>query len=485
MFTSHFKAGSGVIAVQTREEARLLTELCKELPAAEIALLNAPAGDLLGIVFDAKVNRVVRKKEPIKKNCNLADAYEWLAAHTSRVLFVQDAHMLLNNPGTWRALSEALPRIRHPEGEGKRASMVIFVAPHFQLSMDNPLAGNIPILTFDTPNRAALRTVAASLRELPEGREGERVVDALCGLPSEIAEQVCAENLVANEGRWNPDTLNEARRRAIRVGGLEIWKPVTELGGLGGLKEHIEDEVLPWIYDDTLAIRRILGAGLPGTGKSYFARWLAHRLGCECARLSVPSLKGGLVGMSEQNLRRALRTVDTMAAESPLVMVIDEIDTIARDGSDGGTSAGMFAEILTWLQESRSKCIVVATLNRLDLLDAALHSRFHSSFFFDLPSVTERRAVAEMHYRRCGCPLDTVNALADITDGFSNREIAESVIPSIARLSNRNPTHGIVNKVCASFTPASKTQADQLAKMRAAAAPLRKANDTPDTFEVN
>lgn len=279
------------------------------------------------------------------------------------------------------------------------------------------------------------------------------------------------------------DALRAGRRQSLKSAGLEIWEPVAELGGLSGLRSVAEQEIFPWIRDSQLSIRRILCAGLPGVGKSYCARWLANQLGCECARLSIPALKGGLVGQSEGNLRRALATLDAIGKHSPVVCVLDEIDTIAREGNDGGTSSGMFSELLTWLQESTSQVIVLATLNRLDKLDAALESRFQTRFFFDLPSAAERQSVCQIHYTRLGCENPETAALstAQASEGFSSRELAEHVIPSVARLTRRAPDTDTIRKVCSEFCPASRSQAEQLANMRRAAETLRRANDAPDS----
>jgi SpoVK/Ycf46/Vps4 family AAA+-type ATPase len=194
---------------------------------------------------------------------------------------------------------------------------------------------------------------------------------------------------------------------------------------------------------------------------------------------------GVVVHNSEGNLRRALAVIDALAKDSPVVVVIDEIDTIAREGLDGGTSSGMFAEMLTWLQESTSQAIVIATLNRLDKLDAALESRMQARFFFDLPSTREREAVCAIHYARLNCKDASMAAklTADRSEGFSSRELAEHILPSVARLSARKPTAEIISRVVSSYTPASKTQGEQLEAMRRAASTLRRAND-PEEAEV-
>ena len=470
MILSHYRSGSGAVLVETREESRLLKEILIELPrTAQVYTVAAPQG----------VVRDVRKGKPADGGLQgLAVAYGWAQDGPGRVLLVYDWHMLVNNPGQWRQLIEALPGLRSPKGAKGNdcASLVVFVGPAWDLQPCNPLRGAIPHLQFNPPDRDSLRGIAAGLAEL--NGDGELVVDALCGLSADSAEQAAAECLAAC-GKWDADYLRNARKQLIREAGLEIWPATAELGGLSGFREFAERELIPWVRDEQLAVNRVICAGVPGVGKSYGARWLASQLRCECCRLSIPSLKAGIVGSSEANLKRALRALDALGADAPIVCVIDEIDTIARDGLDGGTSSGMFAELLTWLQESKARCVVVATLNRLDKLDAALESRFAARFFFDLPTRQERQAVAKIHYDRLRCEGSekAASATASLTDGFSSRELAEYICPSVARRTSRKPSEEVIAEICNSTTPASKTQVEQLEKMRHAASALRRAND--------
>lgn len=480
---SHYKSGTGALLVETREETRLLREIIAELPPfvrpanlqrqqpelkTSVCTIAAPSGQLK----DARTGKA------IDGILGLVNGYAWATDGPGRVLVVYDWHCLANNPGQWRLLIDTLPFLRSPRGaeDGDPPSLVVFVGPAWDLQHVNPLRGAIPTLAFKPPSRESLRGIADRLN--PLGKNAELVTDALCGLSADSAEQAAAECLAAR-GKWDPDYLRAARCQLIREAGLEIWPATNELGGLAGMRDFMEAELFPWVRDEQLAVRRILCAGLPGTGKSYGARWLAGRLKCECCRLSIPSLKAGIVGSSEANLRRALRVLDALGADAPIVCVIDEIDTIARDGLDGGTSSGMFAELLTWLQESTAKCVVVATLNRLDKLDAALESRFQARFFFDLPTLPERQAVAKIHYTRLQCDsgLGGDVMTAEHTEGYSSREIAEQICPSVARLTNRMPTEEAIRAICKALTPASRTQAEQLEKMRNAASSLRRAND--------
>jgi AAA+ superfamily predicted ATPase len=166
-----------------------------------------------------------------------------------------------------------------------------------------------------------------------------------------------------------------------------------------------------------------------------------------------------------------------MSQHSPLVVVLDEIDTIARDGNDGGTSSGMFAEMLTWLEESKHRCqaVVLGTLNNLDKLDSALESRFSKRFFVDLPVRIERQEVAGIYLNEYGCRnIDrAARLIADNTEGFSNRELATTICEDVARISNLECDDETVMQVIASATPVSVTQTSQLERMRSAASMLR------------
>jgi hypothetical protein len=476
MIQSYYGSGAGAVLIETREEARLVRNIIAELPkTAEIATIAAPQSQ----------GKNARTGKIIEGMANLNAAYGWAQASCDRVVIVYDWHMLVNNPGAWRALIEALPGLRSPRppAEGMPnnkdiASLIVFIGPRWNLTADNPLKGALPILQFEAPTRQELIKIAGSLGHELNG-EREQVADALTGLTADAAEQAAAECLFA-KGGWDIEHLRTARRQMIRDAGLEMWNTTPDLGGLGGFREYIETELLPWIRDDKLAVRRIISAGLPGTGKSWCARWLGHKLNCEVVRVSIPNLKEGLVGHSEANLKCALRTLDALGADSPVVAVFDEIDAaIQRDGLDSGVSSGLFSEMLTWLQESTSRCVVVATLNRLDKLDAALESRFQARFFFELPTMVEREAVAQIHLKRLGVENWGIAAatIATFTDGFSSREIAEHVCPSAARRGNRKPDIEVVKEVCQNYTPASKTQAAQLEQMRLAAKSLRRAND--------
>jgi SpoVK/Ycf46/Vps4 family AAA+-type ATPase len=145
----------------------------------------------------------------------------------------------------------------------------------------------------------------------------------------------------------------------------------------------------------------------------------------------------GLVGSSEENLRRAIQVAESVA---PVVLWIDEIEKgvagISSSGaSDGGVTARVMGTLLTWLQEKTAPVFVVATANKIEALPPELlrKGRFDEIFFIDLPALPERREILDIHVRKrgrdpAGFDLD---ALARRSHGFSGSELEQAVISGL------------------------------------------------------
>lgn len=141
--------------------------------------------------------------------------------------------------------------------------------------------------------------------------------------------------------------------------------------------------------------------GVPGTGKSAFARSLGAETGRPTLILDIGALLGSLVGQTEQNIRQALRVADAMA---PAILFCDEIDKalagVTGSGKgDSGVSARLFGTLLTWLNDRTSDVYVVATCNDISRLppEFARSERFDAVFFLDLPTAIERQAIWNLY----------------------------------------------------------------------------------------
>lgn len=148
----------------------------------------------------------------------------------------------------------------------------------------------------------------------------------------------------------------------------------------------------------------LLLLGVPGCGKSLTAKSIASFWNMPLLRLDIGKVYQGLVGSSEDNIRKAIVTAEAVA---PCVLWIDEIEKglngVQSSGStDGGVTSRIFSTILTWMQEKTSPVFVVATANNINLLPPELlrKGRFDEIFFVDLPTAKERENIFSIHLKK-------------------------------------------------------------------------------------
>ncbi len=197
-------------------------------------------------------------------------------------------------------------------------------------------------------------------------------------------------------------------------------------------------------------------------------------------KLDMGRIFSGIVGSSEENMRKAIKTAE---AVSPSILWVDEIEKgfSGRQGSgDSGTSGRIFATFLTWMQEKSAPVFVIATSNDISSLPAELlrKGRFDEIFFVDLPTAAERKKIFEIHLskRLKGSEFsdsitvdDTLlNRLAEISEGFSGAEIEQAVISAMyeAFFEKRGLTQQDLENAVKSTVPLSVTQHEQIKRLR-------------------
>jgi hypothetical protein len=133
------------------------------------------------------------------------------------------------------------------------------------------------------------------------------------------------------------------------------------LGGLFGLKNFCH-RLLTTRRSTSEGPTGVLLLGVSGTGNWAFAKSLGNETGRPTLSLDLGALMGSLVGQTEQNIRRPLKTIDAM---SPCIAFVDEIEKglAGAQGSQGdsGVSARLFGSLLSWLNDHTSDVFFVAT----------------------------------------------------------------------------------------------------------------------------
>lgn len=137
--------------------------------------------------------------------------------------------------------------------------------------------------------------------------------------------------------------------------------------------------------------RSAIFVGPPGVGKTLTARWLAAQLRMPLYILDLAAVMSSLLGKSGSNLRAAI----DFAKREPCVLLLDEIDAIAKrrsDDTDVGELERLVTVILQEVDEWPGTGLLLAATNHPDLIYPALWRRFDLVVTFkapELPAIKE------------------------------------------------------------------------------------------------
>lgn len=343
--------------------------------------------------------------------------------NTSALLVLANFHRFLNSAEIVQALARQLSL-----GKQNR-TFVIVLSPVVQLPTE--LERHFVVLEHAMPGREQLAEIARGIAtedgELPVGDELAMVLDAAAGLTRYEAEAAFSLSLV-RDGCVRPQAVWQLKSQTLKRSGLMTLhrgrERFAELGGLEALKQFCTRALRRRDAHPLRRPRGVLLLGVPGTGKSAFAKALGNETSRPTLTLDIGSLMGSLVGQTEANIRRALQIADAMA---PCVLFLDEIEKglagVSSSGqSDSGVSARLFGTFLSWLNDHTSDVFVVATCNDISKLppEFARAERFDGVFFLDLPNTDQKQRIWDIW--RTAFELDTQQRLP-VTDQWTGAEI--------------------------------------------------------------
>jgi ATPase family associated with various cellular activities (AAA) len=374
-------------------------------------------------------------------------AIEKLSEPTLVVL--KDFHPFLADPLVVRALRELAHALKSTFSTVVLLSPTLVIPPEIEKEvsvLDVPLPGYRDLLQLLKEIVGVVRQGNRARVELTKD-DADQLIKAAQGLTLAEAENAFAK-AIATDGRLSKDDVPrilDEKRQVIRKSGLlEYFPTEEELRNVGGL-----DLLKTWLARRGAAFseaarrfglpepKGLLLLGVQGCGKSLTAKAIAAQWRLPLLRLDMGRIFSGLVGSSEENLRRAIGVANSVA---PVVLWIDEIEKgfagMQSSGQvDGGVTARVMGTLLTWLQEKTAPVFVAATANRIEQLPPELlrKGRFDEIFFIDLPALAERKDIFAIHVAKRGRDPSRydLDALARRAEGFSGAEIEQAVVSAL------------------------------------------------------
>ena len=316
-----------------------------------------------------------------------------------------------------------------------------------------------------------------------------RLIDAALGMTSMEADLAyCLASVKDGFDDKSPFTVSSEKEQIIRKSGILDYflknESLKDVGGMENLKEWLkkrqlayDKEARDWGLKEP---KGLLLLGVPGCGKSLIAKSIASSWNMPLLRLDVGKVFQGIVGSSEDNIRKAIATAEAVA---PCVLWIDEIEkglsgVQSSGATDGGVTSRIFSTILTWMQEKTAPVFVVATANNINQIPPELlrKGRFDEIFFVDLPSQKEKENIFSIHLQknRQNVSSFALDILAQKAEGFNGAEIEECVKEAMftayveSQESNIAPKLQMIHILDAikNTVPLSKTMEKQITDLR-------------------
>lgn len=481
--------------ISTWEEERVLS-LIRSI-ASDLSLIKTPREVITWKLTTGLANNDKQfhdTKNPMK-------ALEFIESYEGPAIFVlQDFHIYFGDQGRLpdfqiirklRDMTISIKQSAYPKN-------VIFVSPILLLPTD--LQKDITIIDFELPTFEEIMHILEEMIDVNKqsGRitidlkenEKEKLAKAALGLTLSEAENAFARAMV-EDGRLDINDveviLEEKEQIIKKTGILEFVHShlnMDDVGGLENLKRWLKKRNKSWLESAQKyglpSPKGVLITGVPGCGKSLISKAISAMWQLPLLRLDIGKIFSGIVGSSEENMRKAIKTAEAIA---PSILWIDEIEkgfSGLHSNGDSGTASRIFGHFLTWMQEKTKPVFVIATANNISSLPPEFlrKGRFDEVFFVDLPTHRERVEIFRVHLnKRLKDPgvigsftvsEENLNRLADLTEGFIGAEIEQVVVDGLfeAFSEDRSVTFEDFEKACKQMVPLSVTQAEQIQQIR-------------------
>lgn len=393
----HAKAGFGGIWIKTDESIEAMRAISRIASQNEWGLIQWDAG-------------MAQTLDQFLDNLGLSPNSE-----TRMLIVIHNPEKFLDNfPEVAQRFANVLAQCKQC-----RANLVVIGA-----SFDAPLMLQraFVVLDHDLPDKVELRSILDQMQV--EVEDVDKVVDAASGLTRCEAEDAYALSFVKSGSVKADDVWRVKARELAKNGALELYEGdanFDDLCGLDAVKEFCEASA------GNPDAKGILMLGVPGAGKSQFAKALGNRVGLPTISIDFGAMMGSLVGQTEERLRRSLQAVERMA---PAILFADEIEKAlsgAGSSNDSGVSQRMLGTLLTWLNDRDCGIYFIGTCNDIEQLSSVSAGaftraeRFDGIFYIGLPTKEQREAMWEMYLGKYELQDESASCVND--DGWTGAEI--------------------------------------------------------------
>lgn len=324
--------------------------------------------------------------------------------HKPEILVARDLHHYLKHSANRLNLIPAMASVLESE---KDLRLVVLAPDHSTLP--DELNHHFMVLEDSLPDEEELADIAMRCdiiygEENPEAQQIEvhgDLIRTAKGLNRSEAMNAFAISL-ARHRKFTIDVIREVKAQLILKSGLlRLYSGKAGFDGLGGL-DGLKGFCSKLLSSSSgFSPRGVMLLGVQGTGKSQFCKALGNESNRPVIELDVGRLMSSPLGESEQNLRNALKIADSM---SPCILFVDEVEKAfggmtSSTETDGGTSARIFGNFLTWLNDHESEVFVACSSNDISRLppEFTRAGRFDASFFLEVPGIAQQNKIWEIH----------------------------------------------------------------------------------------
>nr|YP_010986084.1 AAA family ATPase [Polyopes affinis]WOL37002.1 AAA family ATPase [Polyopes affinis] len=413
------------------------------------------------------------KRSPIEA----LEFIETLVYETPKIFILKDFHVFMNDISIIRKIKNIKKILQ------KTNSHIIISAPTTQIS---PLLNDIiTIIYFPLPNIKEIEVELKrlfTLMSIDISVDTTKLASAYKGFSIEKIRRSVAKLLSFRRSTEEiiNNILEEKKELVKQTDILDFYSNnhnLKDIGGLINLKQ--------WLIKRSNSFSKqaknyglpypkgILLIGIQGTGKSLSAKVISQEWRIPLLRLDIGKIFAGLVGESEERMRKMIKISEESA---PCILWIDEIDKAfsrSNNNADSGTTDRVLSSFLTWLSEKETKVFIVATANNVLSLPSEIlrKGRFDEIFFLDLPNYEERLKIFQIHLMKVR-PLTwkkyDISYLGKLTNGFSGAEIRQSIIEAMhnAFYEKREFNTEDIVQVTNEFIPLSFTDQASISKLQ-------------------